>query len=130
MGRSTTFPSPSCEAVIHRVSPATTTVVPSGGVAAAFVSMPGGSEPVIHASHASGIRAEGSAPPEGAGCVAAGDRRVAGEEGCAASPGLVCANAHAPPMTRTATIAPNASRRRRTFARWVIAVRLAMDLRG
>jgi hypothetical protein len=32
-------------------------------------------------------------------------------------------------MTTTATIAPNASRRRRTVARWVIAVRLAMGLR-
>src|SRR6476661_1301668 len=80
VGRSTTFPSPSWEAVIHRVSPATTTVVPSGVVAPALASMPGGSEPVIHASHASGICAEGSAPPEGAGC-AAGDRRGAGDAG-------------------------------------------------
>jgi hypothetical protein len=32
-------------------------------------------------------------------------------------------------MTKSAIIAPNASRRRRTVARWVIAVRLAMGLR-
>src|SRR5262249_40749827 len=129
VGRSMTAPVPSCEAVIQRVSPATTTVVPSAGVAAALVVTSGGKEPVIHASQAPGISAEASPVLDADGCTPAGhDARVVGAC-CAAGPRAERASARAPPTTRTASIAPNASRRRRTVARAVIAVRLAIGLR-